>query len=454
MLTLVSPPQDRPLRIAVVGTGISGLSAAWLLGKRHEVTVYEADERLGGHANTVEAPSPKGPVAVDTGFIVYNETNYPNLTALFRHLGVPTRHADMSLAVSLDDGALEYGSTSLASLFASPASLLQPRFWTMLRDLNRFYRTAPGDLATLDPLISLGEYLRQRGYGAALQEDHLLPMAAAIWSATIEGVREHPAAAFIRFFDNHDLLRFMGRRSWRTVAGGSRAYVSRLAADFTGTIHLNRKVKAVRRLGEQVLITDAQGATEAFDHVVLATHAPQTLAMLQDAEPEERALLGAFRYTPNTAVLHGDRALMPKRRVAWASWNHIGRRDDPVSSSVTYWMNKLQSLRQSPPLFLTLNPQTPPRPETVIRTETYEHPHFDAAALSAQKSLWSLQGVRRTWFCGAWFGAGFHEDGLQSGLAVAEQLGGLKRPWTVPDENGRIVVSPQAPAAEVLGLVA
>jgi len=433
--TVPSPAEARS-RIAVIGAGISGLSCAWLLGARHDVTLYEAEGRLGGHANTAEAAG----VAVDTGFIVYNEVNYPNLTALFAHLGVPTKPADMSLAVSLDDGDLEYGSKSLASLFAQPGVVLRPRFWSMLRDLNRFYRTAPGHLATLDPVVSLSQYLRDHGYGAALSQDHLMPMAAAIWSASIEGAGEHPAAAFIRFFDNHDLLRFIGRRSWRTVEGGSRVYVDALARAFAGRVRLSAPVVRISRAADHVLVEDAAGGHEVFDQVVVAAHAPRALAMLDAPSEDEQALLGAFRYTPNTAVLHGDPRLMPRRRRAWASWNHLGRRDDPTGGCVTYWMNHLQGLARTPPLFVTLNPHVEPDPALTYRVQAYDHPHFDAAALTAQKALWSLQGARRTWFCGAYFGAGFHEDGLQAGLAVAEQLGGVRRPWTVAGESGRIVL--------------
>ena len=442
-MTNAAFPTRRRLRIGVVGAGVAGLSCAWLLAQHHDVTLYESEDRLGGHANTVTV----GGVPVDTGFIVYNEVNYPNLTALFDHLGVATQNADMSLAVSLDDGDLEYGSRNLASLFAQPEALLRPRFWSMLRDLNRFYRTAPGHLATLDPVVSLTDYLRANHYGVALSEDHLLPMAAAIWSASIEGVGDHPAAAFIRFFDNHDLLKFVGRRTWRTVTGGSRAYVEAIDKAFGGAVRLNARVQSVQRLNNRVLVADQNGGTQDFDQVVIAAHAPAALAMLAQPSPAERELLGAFRYTPNRAVLHGDRRFMPKRRAAWASWNHLGHRARPGDGGVTYWMNHLQSLPGKQQLFVTLNPHVEPDPALTFRSEDYEHPHFNAAALAAQKRLWSLQGQGGVWFCGAYFGAGFHEDGLQAGLAVAEQLGQVRRPWTVAGESDRIAITPRSPSS-------
>jgi len=433
-----------PLDIAVVGQGIAGMSAAWLLSQGHRVTVYECEDRLGGHSHTVEAPGPAGALPVDMGFIVYNEFAYPNLTALFKHLNVPTKASDMSFSVSLDGGALEYGGASIGSLFAQPGNLLNARFWSMLRDLFRFYRTAPVHACALDSSgASLGDYLRANRYGDAFQDDHLLPQAAAIWSASVEAIREYPAAAFIRFCQNHGLLKILGRPLWRTVDGGSRAYVERLTAAYADRVSLGRPVRLIRRPEGRVEITDADGQARLFDQVVIATHADQALAMLADPTPEERRLLGAFRYTRNHAVLHSDAGLMPRRRAVWSSWNYLGRTTPEGGGRqlcVTYWMNRLQGLPASSPLFVTLNPIRPPRAGSLIRSEIYEHPLFDNAAMAAQKQLWSLQGVRGAWFCGAYFGSGFHEDGCQAGLAVAEQLGGLRRPWRVKDENARIHV--------------
>jgi predicted NAD/FAD-binding protein len=436
------------LDIAVVGTGIAGLSAAWLLSQRHHVTIYESARRPGGHSNTVTVPGHGGGIPVDTGFIVFNEATYPNLTALFRHLGVATQPSDMSFAVSLDDGALEYAGTDLWGVFAQPTNLLRPRFWAMLRDLQRFYREAPGD--TVDARTSLGDYLDARGYGQAFQQDHLLPMAAAIWSASATDVRNYPAASFIRFCDNHGLLKLRDRPVWRTVVGGSQSYVRRLTAAFEPHLRLGYAVRSVRRSADGVSILDSSGAIGHFDHVVIATHGDQALRLLDDPNDAESTLLGAFRYARNVAVLHSDPSLMPRRRRVWSSWNYLGHRDQPDRLAVTYWMNRLQGIPDHTPLFVTLNPANPPRPEHVLHTEVYEHPQFDTDATRAQTALWSLQGRRRTWFCGAWFGAGFHEDGLQSGLAVAEQLGGMRRPWTVPNESGRIHVT-RIPALEPVG---
>ena len=429
----------RRMRVAVVGGGIAGLSAAWLLSQKHQVTLFESDDRLGGHANTVDAPGLNGPVPVDTGFIVYNEPNYPNFTALLAHLGVASQPADMALSISLDDGGFEYSSFGLAGVFAQKRNIFSARFWAMLLDVTRFYRHGPKDLASLEaPLTSLDDYLAQKGYCNAFRDDHLLPQAAAIWSTPLDAIRAYPAASLIRFFQNHGMMSLFGRGLWRTVTGGSRSYVTKLAAAFRGEVRTGARVTGVRRTPGGVEVRDAAGRVERFDEVVMATHGDTALALLDDPTAEERRLLGAFRYSRNQTVLHGCPSVMPKRKRAWTSWNHVGRRDAPEAGCVSYWMNRLQSLKDAPDLFVSLDPKTPLPPEQVIRTEAYEHPLFDAGAIAAQREIWSLQGVRRTWFCGSYFGHGFHEDALQSGLAVAEQLGDVRRPWTVKDESGRI----------------
>nr|WP_250812559.1 NAD(P)/FAD-dependent oxidoreductase [Neorhizobium tomejilense] len=433
---------EKRLNVAVVGSGISGLSAAWLLSQCHAVTVFEAADWIGGHSNTVEFESAAGPVAVDTGFIVYNEATYPNLTALFRALEVPTAASNMSFAVSMNDGAFEYSGGTGLGLLAQPTNAFSPRFWSMIRDLLRFYRNAPRDLAMMGG-ISLDDYLTHNGYGRAFRHDHLYPMAAAIWSTPTMEVGAYPAANFVKFCCNHGLLELWDRPIWRTVKGGSREYVARLTRRFSDRIRLSTSITAIRRNAGQVDIRDAHGNSHVFDDVVIATHADQALRMLFDASEDERRILGAFRYSSNEAVLHGDASLMPKRRAAWSSWNYVADTGDgPTQPSITYWMNRLQPLGHAPPTFVTLNPRREPREETVIRREVCEHPVFDLGTDRAQHEVWSLQGVRNTWFCGAHFGSGFHEDGIQAGLAVAEDLGGVRRPWQVAQESGRIVRKP------------
>ena len=427
------PPASR-LKIAVVGSGVSGLSAAWLLSGRHAVTVFEENARLGGHCHTVDWRG----TAVDTGFIVYNETTYPNLSALFRHLQIPTQSSDMSFAVSMDDGRLEYSGAGLTGLFAQRRNLVRPRFWAMLRDILRFFRQAPRDIGGYAN-ATLNEYLDRAGYGPALREDFLYPMAAAIWSTPAAEVGEYPAESFIRFFQNHGLLKAIRQPIWRTVVGGSRVYVERLARSISGDVHTGCPVRTILRHDNGVTVIDADGRTEDFDHVVIAAHADQALHLLDRPTAKEQKSLGAFRYGANLAVLHTDTRAMPKTRAAWSSWNYttLGA-GDARRLSVTYWMNRLQNIRDRPPIFVTLNPVRDIPASMIVMEQTYHHPLFDSEALRMQRQLWSLQGERRTWYCGAYFGSGFHEDGLQAGLAVAEALGGVRRPWTVAGESDRV----------------
>ncbi len=423
------------MRIGVIGTGITGMAAAWLLHRDHEITVFEQNGYVGGHSNTVDAPGADGaPIAVDTGFIVYNEVTYPNLVRLFDHLSVPNQPSDMSFAVSIDGGRLEYSGSNLAALFAQRRNLLRPAHYAMLRDILRFYREAPKLLESGESDLTLGDYLSAGGYGHGFVYDHLLPMGAAIWSASMQEIMAFPARSFVRFFHNHGLMKVADRPQWRTVSGGSRQYVKRLTAGFADRIHPGRAAVSVRRDPAGVTVIDATGERQRFDQVIIAAHADQALGMLDDAAPDERHVLGAFRYTKNRAVLHSDPALMPRRKRAWAAWNYLSSSAGDNDVSVTYWMNALQGIDPAHPLFVSLNPLAEPAADRTYRSFVYDHPVFDGAAVAMQPEIGGIQGIRRTWFCGAYCGYGFHEDGLSAGLAVAEALG-AQRPWRCEDAS-------------------
>jgi predicted NAD/FAD-binding protein len=428
------------MRVAVIGTGIAGSAAAWSLSERYPVTVYDREIRPGGHSHTVTIDYDGTPVAVDIGFIVYNELNYPDLTALFAHLGVETVESSMSFAVTADGGRFEWkggGSNwrqTAGGLFAQPRNLLSPSYLRMLRDILTFNTRsvedhAAGRLAGL----SLGEYFSVRNFAPRLLTDYLAPMGAAIWSAPANAMFDFPAENFVAFFNNHGLLQY-DRPVWRTVQGGSRCYVEKLTAAFRDRIRLGCAVTSIERTPHGVVVNDSHGRSDTYDHVVIASHSDQALAMLSDADHRERAILGAIGYAPNTVYLHRDARLMPKRRRAWASWNFLRwQREGTVENdvAVTYWMNALQGIDRNKPLFVSLNPPFAPDPALTFGKYMCEHPQYNAAAFAAQKRLDEIQGRRHTWFCGAWTRYGFHEDGLRSGLSVAEALGATV-PWRKP----------------------
>ncbi len=441
-----SKTPGRRQKIAVIGTGIAGLSAAWHLHPHHDVTVFEREAEVGGHSHSVNVGTPDAPLWIDMGFIVFNEPCYPNLLKLFEHLGVEHQLSDMSFGVSVDRGKLEYGSLGLNGLFAQRLNLFRPRFISLLLDIVRFYREAPKDLAARTrPGYRLGDYLKDRNYGRAFIDDHLLPQAAAIWSTSAQQIMDYPFRAFIAFFENHGLLQIVDRILWRSVVGGAQAYLRQLIEPFRSRIRTGCAIVEVRRTPAGVTLIDRRGVTHDFDQVIFATHADVTLNILgQAATAAERRTLGAFDYIPNEVVLHTDASFMPKRKAAWSSWNYLGEKNAASEQQlcVTYWMNLLQVLKTKQAYFVTLNPLRPVDEAQVLKRIVFEHPLFNAAAIEAQDDLASLQGVHRTWFCGAYFGSGFHEDGLQSGLAVAEAISGVRRPWDFDWSQSRIKYNP------------
>jgi uncharacterized protein len=416
--------------VAVVGSGIAGLSAAWLLSRRYRVTLFEANDYLGGHTNTVDVTLGGVTAPVDTGFLVYNDRTYPNLVALFEHLGVAHSESEMSFSVRVDEERLEWAGSSLATVFAQKRNLIKPEFWRMLKDILRFNRESTIALASdRDCEGTLGVFLKARDYGRAFRDWYLLPMSGAIWSCPTKQMLEYPARTFFRFCHNHGLLQISDRPRWRTVAGGAREYVRKLASGVS-EVRVSSPVAAVRRAAAEVSLTLASGREERFSQVVLACHSDQSLKLLADADERERALLSSAMFQPNHAVLHTDVTLLPRAREAWAAWNYVAGSASPDGRpvSVSYLLNRLQPLPFRQPVIVTLNPTHEPRPDTVIRRFEYAHPIFDHAAVDTQAALKEIQGTRRTWLCGAWTGYGFHEDGLKSGLQVANALG-VTAPW-------------------------
>jgi predicted NAD/FAD-binding protein len=421
------------MKVAVVGAGISGLGAAFALKASAEVALYEKDARLGGHANTTTIEYGERQIDVDTGFIVYNTRNYPNLVGLFDALGVDSFQTDMSFAFA--GCGLEWSSNFPRGVFAQKRNIASPKFLRMLADIRRFNRVAVEDLnaGRLEDL-TLGGYLHLRGFSPAFETAYLLPMGAAIWSTSPCGIGSVPAESFVRFFANHSLLQ-MVQPKWRTVRGGSRNYVEKLARVLGDRVRAGVGVANVRRIaGGGVEIRDDHGGVDRFDQVIFASHSDQALAMLADADIEERAFLGAIRYAPNKAYLHRDASLMPSRKAAWGSWNYLTNTSGEQIGGVTYWMNALQDIDRRCPLFVSINPVNPPAPELTFSVHDYDHPQFDTASLASQRRFNRIQGRGGVWYAGAWLGYGFHEDGLTAGLRVAHALGG-KVPWDFVDHR-------------------
>ncbi|HEX8885716.1 MAG TPA: FAD-dependent oxidoreductase [Noviherbaspirillum sp.] len=417
-------------RIAVVGAGISGLASAWLLSQRYEVTLYEAGNYLGGHTNTVDVTVDGISHPVDTGFLVFNHHTYPNLTAMLDHLQVDSVATDMSFAVSLDQPDLEWAGSTLGTVFGQKRNLVRPAFWRMLADIVRFNRESVAWLqGHRETRMTLRDFLRAGSYSAAFADWYLLPMAAAIWSCPAGQMLDYPLATFVRFCRNHGLLQVFGRPQWRSIVGGGREYVRKLAAGI-GHIRLATPVRQVRRVEFGALV-ETDHDCRLFDEVVLACHSDQALALLgADASADERRLLGAISYQPNRAVLHTDPRLLPRDRALWSAWNYQAASDvsDAAPVGVSYLINRLQPLPFDTPVIVTLNPRREPAEHTVLAEFDYAHPMFDSAAIAAQEGLALRQGRDGIWLCGAWNGYGFHEDGLKSALRVANALG-CHAPW-------------------------
>jgi len=411
------------MKIAVVGGGISGLATAHLLSADHDITLFEANDYLGGHTNTIDVTLADRTWAVDTGFIVFNERTYPNFIRLLDRLGVLSQPSVMSFSVTDARTGLQYCATNLDTLFVQRRNLLRPGFWRMLLDIFRFNRRSRELYGSDDLSLTLGEYLQAQGYSRVFIEQFLVPMGSAIWSADPERFLHFPATAFVTFFANHGILNVIDQPRWRVVSGGSRQYVEPLIRPFRDRVRLSAPVARVERHADRVEVTVRGDVPQSFDQVVLACHSDQALAMLADPSPLERDLLGAIPYQKNQVILHTDAAQLPSLPKARASWNSRIPLERRAAPSLTYWMNQLQSLQAPVEFCVTLNPVAAIAGDQVLYRTIYHHPVYSAAAFNAQRRRDEINGVNRTWFCGAYWGYGFHEDGLKSALAVCQRFG-------------------------------
>jgi uncharacterized protein len=414
------------MKIAVIGTGISGLGAAYLLHREHDLVVYEKNAYVGGHSRTIDIPIEHGTIPVDTGFIVFNDWNYPNLLGLFEQINVPYQKSDMSFGVSVNKGWLEYSS---GGLFAQRKNLIRPQYWRMLLDVFNFNKQALAYI-NQDPAISLGDCLDKLNMGTWFKRYYILAMGAAIWSCPVETIMQFPAQTFLRFFRNHGLLSINDRPQWYTVTGGSREYKKRLIQPFEEHILLNNGAVKVAEKDNQIEVTDSNGSTRLFDHVIFACHADEALQMLDKPTDDESSILSSFQYQSNQIIVHSDTSFMPQHQQCWSSWVYLSEQQEDKSSgvSLSYWMNNLQNLDTKIPIIITLNPARRPKEHLIIDEHAFTHPIFDYQAIVSQDRIKTIQGKRNLWFCGAYQRYGFHEDGLLSAVNVVKQLGG-NIPW-------------------------
>jgi uncharacterized protein len=415
------------MKIAIVGAGVSGMVAAYLLHREHEITVFEAAGYIGGHTNTHDVSMDGRTFAIDTGFIVFNEWTYPNFIALLKKLGVESQASDMSFSVKCEQTGLEYNGTSMNTLFAQRRNLLRPSFYRMIRDILRFNRESVELLSQPEPGPSLGAYLKANRYSSEFTDHYIVPMGAAIWSADHAAMWGFPARYLVQFFKNHGMLSVNERPTWRVIKGGSQRYMERLIAPFRDRIQLNAPVESITRQPDSVeigvTVQGRQAPSMRFDHVILATHSDQALSMLTDPSQAEREVLGAIPYRDNETVLHTDASLLPRSKRAWAAWNYHLLRNQPDRAVVTYHMNRLQGLTASHEFCVTLNHTQAINPRKIIRRITYHHPVYSSAAVAAQTRHSEISGVNRTSYCGAYWGFGFHEDGVKSALTVCRPFG-------------------------------
>ena len=414
------------MKIAIIGTGISSLGAAYLLNPSHELTVYEKNDYVGGHSRTIDVEIGNQKIAVDTGFIVFNKMNYKNLVSLFERLDVAYKKSNMSFGVSIDDGWLEYGSSDM---FAQRRNFFRLAYYGMIKDILRFNKKARHHLKQ-DLTLTLEEFLNHLKMGDWFKRYHLLAMGAAIWSSSVDRMLQFPAKNFIQFYDNHGLLDIMNRPQWYTTDGGSREYVKKLIAGFEDKIKLNCGVAKIIPKDNKVLIIDRNGGEQIFDHVILGCHADEALSMIENPSDNHKSILGAFSYQNNRVVIHRDESFMPKNKKCWASWVYLSEQKHDKNSkiSLSYWMNNLQELNCDSPIILTLNPGRMPQKDLIFDIHAFSHPIFDEKAIMAQKKISHIQGIDGIWFCGAYQHYGFHESGLLSAMNVAKAFG-VEIPW-------------------------